>query len=96
VSEQGIVRWYSIAKGYGFIRRAREATSSQGTSNLEDLTPSSDQAGSQPDPAEQTDIFVHYSDVAGEPLSEGERVCFEVVSSPKGPKARNVTLATDC
>ncbi len=96
MSEQGIVRWYSIAKGYGFIRREPEGTSPRDTSTLEELAAGDDQAENLSNPAEQTDIFVHYSDVEGEPLSEGERVCFEVVSSPKGPKARNVTLATDC
>ncbi|MEM7587994.1 MAG: cold shock domain-containing protein [Acidobacteriota bacterium] len=63
----GTVKWYSLAKGYGFIESEHEG------------------AGQ--------DIFVHYSDVAGEALVEGESVCFELVDSPKGLKAQNVTRA---
>jgi CspA family cold shock protein len=39
------------------------------------------------------DVFVHFSDIQGEgfkSLSEGQEVTFEVVDSPKGPKAANV------
>jgi CspA family cold shock protein len=39
------------------------------------------------------DVFVHYSDIEGEgykTLAEGEDVTFEVVDSPKGPKAAHV------
>jgi CspA family cold shock protein len=42
------------------------------------------------------DLFVHYSDVAGEGyrnLKEGERVKFEIADSPKGKKATQVELA---
>ncbi len=39
------------------------------------------------------DVFVHHSEIEGEgrkSLSEGEEVSFEVVDSPKGPKATHV------
>jgi cold shock protein len=40
------------------------------------------------------DVFVHFSAIGGDgfkSLSEGDAVSFEVVDSPKGPKAENVT-----
>jgi CspA family cold shock protein len=40
------------------------------------------------------DVFVHHSEIRAEgyrTLNEGERVQFEVVDSPKGPRAANVT-----
>ncbi len=40
------------------------------------------------------DVFVHYSAIQDEgfkSLSEGQEVSFEVIDSPKGPKAANVT-----
>jgi len=40
-----------------------------------------------------TDVFVHFSAIRGEgfkSLREGDAVSFEVVDSPKGPKAENV------
>ncbi len=39
------------------------------------------------------DVFVHYSEIEGEghkSLTEGEEVSFEVVDSPRGPKAAHV------
>ncbi len=39
------------------------------------------------------DVFVHFTDIVGEgyrALNEGELVRFEVVDSPRGPKAINV------
>jgi len=39
------------------------------------------------------DVFVHYSELQGDgfkSLSEGQAVSFDVVDSPKGPKAANV------
>ncbi len=65
----GTVKWYSLAKGYGFIEHEYNG--------------------------EDQDIFVHYTDVAGEALVEGERVRFEVVDSPKGLKAHHVTRADE-
>ena len=41
------------------------------------------------------DVFVHYSAIQGEGfrnLDEGQRVEFNVESSPKGPQAANVTV----
>jgi CspA family cold shock protein len=40
------------------------------------------------------DVFVHHSEIRTEgfrSLAEGDRVRFEVVQSPKGPRAANVT-----
>jgi cold shock protein len=40
------------------------------------------------------DVFVHHSEIRAEgfrSLAEGDRVRFEVVQSPKGPRAANVT-----
>ena len=40
------------------------------------------------------DIFVHYSAVEGtgfRSLAQGERVEFDIVEDPKGPRAENVT-----
>lgn len=42
------------------------------------------------------DVFVHFSDIQGsgfKTLAEGENVTFDVVDSPKGPKAANVVKA---
>ena len=39
------------------------------------------------------DLFVHYSNIAGDgfkSLSEGQKVEFDVVQGPKGPAAENV------
>jgi CspA family cold shock protein len=39
------------------------------------------------------DIFVHYSDIAGEgfkTLVQGEQVNFDIVQGEKGPRAENV------
>jgi CspA family cold shock protein len=60
----GTVKWFSDAKGYGFIER---------------------ESGD--------DVFVHHSSIEGRgfrTLAEGERVEFDVMEEPKGPKARNV------
>jgi CspA family cold shock protein len=40
------------------------------------------------------DVFVHHSDIQAEgfkTLNEGDKVSFEVVEGPKGPRAANVT-----
>ena len=40
------------------------------------------------------DLFVHHSEIKAEgfrTLNEGDRVRFDVVDSPKGPRAANVT-----
>ncbi len=47
----------------------------------------------RPDSGEQ-DVFFHHSSVVEgsfESLTEGQSVTFEVASSPKGPRAENVT-----
>jgi CspA family cold shock protein len=39
------------------------------------------------------DVFAHYSDIQAEgfkTLTEGQKVEFEVMSSPKGPRAANI------
>jgi cold shock protein len=41
------------------------------------------------------DLFVHYTSLSGSgfrTLYEGQRVQFEVETSPKGPKAKNVEV----
>ena len=41
------------------------------------------------------DVFVHQSEIKAEgfrSLNEGDKVTFEVVDSPKGPRAANVTV----
>jgi CspA family cold shock protein len=41
------------------------------------------------------DVFVHYSSIGGDGfknLEEGQTVEFELVDSPKGPKASNVIV----
>jgi CspA family cold shock protein len=40
------------------------------------------------------DVFVHHTEIRTEgyrTLNEGDKVTFEVVDSPKGPRASNVT-----
>jgi CspA family cold shock protein len=40
------------------------------------------------------DVFVHHTEIRTEgyrTLNEGDKVTFEVVDSPKGPRAANVT-----
>jgi CspA family cold shock protein len=42
------------------------------------------------------DVFVHHSEIRAEgfrTLADGDRVKFEVVDSPKGPRAANFTIA---
>lgn len=60
----GTVKWFSDAKGYGFIEH---------------------EGGD--------DVFVHHTSIEGhgfKTLAEGERVEFEIIQEPKGPKAQNV------
>ena len=41
------------------------------------------------------DVFVHHSEIQAEgfkTLTEGDKVTFEVVDSPKGPRAARVTV----
>jgi CspA family cold shock protein len=41
------------------------------------------------------DVFVHHSEIRAEgfrTLNEGDKVRFEVVDSPKGPRAANVSI----
>jgi cold shock protein len=42
------------------------------------------------------DVFVHHSEIRAEgfrTLNEGDKVQFEIVDSPKGPRAANVTIS---
>jgi CspA family cold shock protein len=68
MSERGRVKWFSDAKGFGFIEK---------------------EGGG--------DIFVHFSEIQDEgfkTLTEGEEVTFEIVDSPKGPKAAHVVKSS--
>jgi len=43
------------------------------------------------------DVFVHHSAISGEvfaSLAEGAKVAYEVEEGPKGPQARDVSVAT--
>jgi cold shock protein len=45
----------------------------------------------------EKDCFVHHTSIQGggfKSLAEGERVEFDMVQEPKGPKAENVTRAS--
>ena len=62
---QGVVKWFSDSKGFGFIT---------------------------PDDGSK-DCFVHHSGIEGtgfKTLAEGDRVEFDLLQEPKGPKAANV------
>jgi CspA family cold shock protein len=37
------------------------------------------------------DVFFHMDDIGGEDLEEGQELEFSIESSPKGPRAANVT-----
>lgn len=44
------------------------------------------------------DVFVHFSAIGGagfKTLQQGQRVEFDIVEDPKGPRAANVTPASD-
>ncbi len=43
----------------------------------------------------EKDLFVHYSEVKGGRLSEGDKVKYEVGEGRKGPCAVNVRLASE-
>lgn len=65
-SEEGTVKWFNNAKGWGFISRG-----------------------------DGSDVFVHYSQIAGDgykTLRQGQMVHFELVDGPKGQFAQAVRL----
>lgn len=44
------------------------------------------------------DVFVHHTGISGDgfkSLAEGDKVEFDIVEGPKGPKAENVTRVQD-
>lgn len=51
----------------------------------------------KPDEGEK-DVFVHHSAIAGsgfKSLAQGQRVAFDLVQDPKGPRAENVELLSE-
>jgi cold shock protein len=48
-----------------------------------------------PNSDNKQDVFVHYSDIAGDgykSLLRGQSVCFEITNGPRGLQAQNVML----
>lgn len=45
-----------------------------------------------PEGGNKKDIFVHYSNVDGDGIKEGDSVNFDMVEGPKGLSATNVTV----
>ncbi len=74
MSEQGIVKWYSLAKGYGFIRRESAGEDDDDGDVF----------------VHHTELPDDTSQPRAVPLTEGDLVSFEIVDGPKGLKARNV------
>ena len=68
--QQGIVKWFSDPKGFGFILREEG----------------------------QGDIFVHHTAIKMEgfrTLKEGQAVMYDLLDSPKGLQAANVTPVSE-
>ncbi len=65
IRQEGVVKWFSDPKGYGFILRGDDA-----------------------------DIFVHHTAIKMDgfrTLKEGDMVMYDLMNSPKGLQAANVT-----
>ena len=73
----GVVKWFSPAKGYGFIEKPSCARPPRADRPVCGET--------------DREIFVHHSNIATrESLARGDRVRFEKADGPKGPFARRV------
>lgn len=63
--QNGIVKWFSDEKGFGFVESAGK------------------------------DYFIHFKEIQCEgfkSLKQGDKVCFEPDTSPKGPVAKSVMV----
>jgi CspA family cold shock protein len=67
IVEDGVVKWFNNAKGWGFISRGTDGS----------------------------DVFVHYSQIAGDgyrTLKQGQTVRYRLKSGPRGQFAEAVEL----
>ncbi len=79
----GVVKWFSPAKGYGFI----ENSPVEMPSCVEEVSRNRPTACGET----EREIFVHHSNVVTrKPLASGDRVRFEKAVGPGGPFAHRV------